>query len=149
MPGALPLSRLLLNLSAVPHADDVEVTGVVIRQFGPMFPGVRCQVNGAAVEGSSLLQSSAVRRASAACLPCWRTTANVHISLLQVGLALQATSLTVANERKAAVEVTPEAAALFSQYWQAHAGCPLEGRNKVGGGMVSGSPFLWAMQVAG
>ncbi|KAI7846329.1 hypothetical protein COHA_000166 [Chlorella ohadii] len=71
--------------------DDVEVTGVVIRQFGPMFPGVRCQV----------------------------------------GLALQATSLTVANERKAAVEVTPEAAALFGQYWQAHGSCPLRGRNKI------------------
>lgn len=59
--------------------------------------------------------------------------------MLQVGLALQATSLTVANERKAAVEVTPEAAALFSQYWQAHAGCPLQGRNKVGGSLLVGS----------
>jgi hypothetical protein len=29
-------------------ADEVEVTGVVIRQFGAMIPGVRCQV-GAAV----------------------------------------------------------------------------------------------------
>lgn len=52
--------------------------------------------------------------------------------LAQVGLALQATDLTVATERKAAVEVTPEAVATFSQFWQAHAGCPLQARNKVG-----------------
>jgi hypothetical protein len=34
--------------AAAAAADEVEVTGVVIRQFGPMIPGVRCQV-GAAV----------------------------------------------------------------------------------------------------
>ena len=51
---------------------------------------------------------------------------------LQVGLALQAVDLTVASERKADVEVTPEAAQAFTQFWQAHAGCPLLGRNKVG-----------------
>ena len=42
MPGAhSPVPTGLRSLWAALHADDVEVTGVVIRQFGPMFPGVR------------------------------------------------------------------------------------------------------------
>lgn len=57
---------------------------------------------------------------------------------MQVGLALQATDMTVATERKAAVEVSPEAAATFSAFWQAHAGCPLQGRNKVRMGVFVG-----------
>jgi hypothetical protein len=56
---------------------------------------------------------------------------------LQVGLALQAVDLTVASERKADVEVTPEAAQEFTQFWQVHAGCPLLGRNKVRRGSAS------------
>jgi len=112
---------------------------VVIRQFGPMFPGVRCQVRSTAVEGSSACRCfrSCLHSMLAPCLAAQHfsiTSAACPSSItLQVGLALQATSLTVANERKAAVEVTPEAAALFGQYWQAHGSCPLRGRNKVGG----------------
>ncbi|KAL4423819.1 hypothetical protein ABPG75_001120 [Micractinium tetrahymenae] len=77
--------------AGVQVGDEVEVSGVVIRQFGPMIPGMRCQV----------------------------------------GLALQATDLSIANERKADVDVTLEAAQMFSQFWQAHAACPLLGRNKI------------------
>lgn len=43
-PTSGPLTPQLAWLTP---ADDVEVTGVVIRQFGPMFPGVRCQVSSA------------------------------------------------------------------------------------------------------
>lgn len=88
------LTVLLLDDLAdagVQVGDEVEVSGVVIRQFGPMIPGMRCQV----------------------------------------GLALQATDLSVASERKAEVEVTLEAAQTFAQFWRAHAGCPLLGRNKI------------------
>lgn len=56
---------------------------------------------------------------------------------------LQATHLSVANERKAAVEVTPEAATLFAQFWQAHAGCPLLGRNKVRPGHAGERGGAW------
>lgn len=74
----------------------MHVTGVVLRQFGPMQPGQRCQVS----------------------------------------LALQATALEVATQKgqQASEEVPPEAVEAFTQFWAAHAGCPLEGRNKVGGG---------------
>ncbi|KAL4446253.1 hypothetical protein ABPG77_003060 [Micractinium sp. CCAP 211/92] len=88
------LAVLLLDDLAdagVQVGDEVEVSGVVIRQFGPMIPGVRCQVS----------------------------------------LALQATDLSIANERKADVEVTPEAAQMFAHFWHAHAACPLLGRNKI------------------
>ena len=57
----------------------------------------------------------------------------------QVGLALQACHLGVANERRAAVDVTPEAAAMFAQFWRAHAACPLLGRNKVRAGVGAGT----------
>ena len=89
------LLRMLHGMLTPPPccADDVEVTGVVIRRFGLMAPGARCQI----------------------------------------GLALQATCLAVANERKAALEVAPEAVQAFTQFWDAHAACPLLGRNKVGG----------------
>lgn len=56
-----------------------------------------------------------------------------------MSLALQATDLTVATERKAAVEVTPEAATAFAAFWGAHAGCPLQGRNKARGGWGGGA----------
>ena len=69
---------------------------------------------------------------------------------LQVGLALQAVNLTVASERKADVELTPEAAQVFTHFWQAHAGCPLLGRNKVGRGSaaVLSCTLLWYIQCA-
>ena len=41
-------------LPAAGAADEVEVTGVVIRQFGPMIPGVRCQVGPAGGDGQQL-----------------------------------------------------------------------------------------------
>ena len=132
------------------RADDVEVTGVVIRQFGPMFPGVRCQASHCQrMEGqegaAERACTAAAERVPAACPPlaCLTVACLLPLGVApQVGLALQATSLTVANERKAAVEVTPEAAALFGQFWQAHSSCPLQGRNKVGGGGWGGEALL-------
>lgn len=130
-----------------PFADEVEVSGVVIRQFGPMIPGMRCQVStapawpcqrlcdaghphhtaakqwGAHCHASAGRLGSKARRHLGPQLVC--------LAALQVGLALQATDLSVASERKAEVEVTLEAAQTFAQFWRAHAGCPLLGRNKV------------------
>ncbi len=58
----------------------VEVSGVVIKQWGPTYPGMRCHV----------------------------------------GLALQATAVSVAEDRRTAVEVTPEAAQAFKQFWESN-----------------------------
>ena len=58
----------------------IEVSGVVIKQWGPTYPGMRCHV----------------------------------------GLALQATAIFVAEDRRTAVEVTPEAAHAFKQFWQSN-----------------------------
>jgi len=58
----------------------VEVCGVVIKQWGPTYPGMRCHV----------------------------------------GLAIQATAVNVAQDRRTAVEVTPEAAQAFKQYWESY-----------------------------
>ena len=49
----------------------------------------------------------------------------------QLDLALRATSLVCANERKGVVEVMPEAEAAFTEFWAAHAASPLVGRNKL------------------
>lgn len=56
----------------------VEICGVVIKQWGPTYPGMRCHV----------------------------------------GLALQATAIHVAQDRRTAVEVTPEAAQAFKHFWE-------------------------------
>lgn len=112
------------------------MTGVVIRQFqGPMAPGLRCQASRLSPRLLLLLQVLWPVPLPACCARHPQTFALPvpHCLLpLQVGLVLQATHLSVANERKGAVEVTPEAATLFAQFWQAHAGCPMLGRNKVG-----------------
>jgi DNA helicase MCM9 len=60
----------------------VEVSGIVMKQWGPTYPGIRCHV----------------------------------------GLALQATALNVAEDRRTTVEVTPEAAQAFKQYWESNGG---------------------------
>ncbi|KAG7674017.1 putative DNA helicase MCM9 [Nannochloris sp. 'desiccata'] len=58
----------------------VEVSGVVIKQWGPTYPGMRCHV----------------------------------------GLALQATAVNVAEDRRTSLEVTPEAAHAFKLFWEIH-----------------------------
>lgn len=106
-----PLSVLLLDDLAdlgVQVGHEVEVTGVVIRQWGPMVPGMRCQV----------------------------------------GLLLQATDLTIANQRKADVEVTPEAAQTFCQFWQAHSTSPLLGRNKIVASLCPELHGLYSVKLA-
>ena len=119
---------------------------MVIRQFGLMAPGLRCQARACSRADAALLRVAALlpaaaqhRRRLPPWLPAHPASASAQAADLsaalpcpQVGLVLQATHVAVANERKAAVDVTPEAAALFSQFWAAHAGCPLLGRNKVG-----------------
>ena len=86
----------------------MEVTGIVLRRFGLMQPGVRCQVE----------------------------------------LTLQATALVRANERKGAVEVTPEAEAAFTEFWAAHAACPLVGRNKLVASVCPELAGLFAVKLA-
>lgn len=143
------------------------MSGVVIRQFGPMIPGVRCQVRsalaclpGAATPSAvSITATSAAVQADMVAHVGWSKCNTIQsmqnklqkkmqqaqvirwagvelvVALpphhLQVSLALQATDLSIGNERKADVEVTPEAAQMFAHFWHAHAACPLLGRNKV------------------
>eukprot|EP00887_Chlorella_sp_A99_P005567 scaffold1.g5567.t1 len=95
--GATPKSLTVLLqdelAGAVQVGDDVQVTGIVVRQFDKLVPGLRCHV----------------------------------------GLALQATSLLQDRDRKAAalLDVPAEMVASFQAFWQAHAACPLLGRNKL------------------
>lgn len=89
-------------------AETVEVTGVVVRQFGPIYPGMRCHV----------------------------------------GLALQATSITVSGDRRAEVEVTAEARAFFASFWGTHRASPLSARNAIISAMCPQLCGLFSVKLA-
>lgn len=82
----------------------VETTGVVIKQWGGLYPGIRCHV----------------------------------------GLALQATAIVVAGDRRTTVEVTPEAEKEFTQHWERAraSGKVLEARDAI---LSSFCPQLWGL----
>lgn len=51
---------------------------------------------------------------------------------VQFSIALHAVSLVMASQKVKTVEVSPQTAQVFIKFWQAHADCPMVGRNKVG-----------------
>jgi DNA helicase MCM9 len=90
----------------------VEVSGVVIKQWGPTYPGMRCHV----------------------------------------GLALQATSVSVAEDRRTMVEVSPEAAQAFKQFWGSNNGnrnsTPLAARDAILAGFCPQLCGLFSVKLA-
>jgi hypothetical protein len=116
-------------------ADVVEVTGVVVRQFGPLIPGMRCQVCVLVCDPLGCLQDVNGLVLSIGTMLAKKLLGSIGllpIACMQVSLALQAICLVMASEKRSEVEVTPQKAEAFAEFWQAHADCPMIGRNKAG-----------------